>query len=49
MWAQVVEQLALTASQALTEDVIGLAALQLRFLASMPVPWLVFVLLDSRE
>ena len=49
MWAQVVEQLALTASQALTEDVIGLAALQLRFFASMPVPWLVSVLLDSRE
>lgn len=49
MWAQVVKQLALTASQALTGDEIGLVALQFRFLASMPVSWLVSVLLDSRE
>jgi hypothetical protein len=49
VWSQVVKQLALTASQALTGDEIGLVALQLRFLASMPVPWLVSVLLGSRE
>lgn len=49
MWAQVVKQLALTASHALNGDEIGLVALQLRFLASMPVPWPVSVLLDSRE
>lgn len=49
MWAQVVKQLALTASHALNGDGIGLVVLQLRFLASMPVPWPVSVLLDSRE
>ena len=49
MWAQVVKQFAPTASHALTGDEIGLVALQLRFLASMPVSWPVSVLLDSRE
>jgi hypothetical protein len=49
MWAQVVKQLALAASHALTGDEIDLVAPQLYFLASMHVPWLVSVLLDSRE
>ena len=49
MWAQVVKQLALTASHAPTGDEIGLVTQQLHFLASMPVSWLVSVLLDSRE